>query len=59
MDFKISAGAGQQGKCPECGKKVLPMLRGGVKMLVCSCGWKQILKKYPQNSVNLKQISKR
>lgn len=59
MDFKISAGSGKSGLCPECGKKVLPILSGGVKKLVCSCGWQQILKKYPQNSIDPKQILKR
>jgi DNA-directed RNA polymerase subunit RPC12/RpoP len=58
MDFKIAAGSGQRGKCPECGKKYMTMLRNGVSQAVCSCGWKQILKKYPQNAVNPKQILK-
>ena len=59
MDFKISAGAGQRRKCPECGKRVMAMVRAGIKQLICSCGWKQILTKYPNNSVNPKQIIKR
>jgi len=58
MDFKISAGSGKQGMCPECGKKLLNMFKGGVKQVVCSCGWKQILTTYPRNSINPKQISK-
>jgi len=59
MDFKISSGSGKQGKCPECGKKLLNMLKAGVRQTVCSCGFKQILTKYPQNSIDTNQIELR
>jgi len=59
MDFKISAGTGKQGLCPKCNKKLLNMMKQGVRMVVCSCGWKQILTSYPNNGINTQQISKR
>lgn len=59
MDFKISAGSGKRGRCPNCNKKVLNMIRNGVKMVVCSCGWKQIISKYPNNNINTQNITKR
>lgn len=57
MDFKISSGSGKQGRCPECGKKLLNMIRNGIRVIVCSCGFKQELVKYHKNMVNSEDIS--
>jgi hypothetical protein len=58
MDFKLSSGTGKSGKCPKCGRKYLAMIRAGIKQFVCSCGWKQEMKQYPQNSINSEQLYK-
>jgi len=52
MDFKISSGSGQRGRCPKCHKKMLNMVRKGIRISVCSCGFEQELSKYPKNMVN-------
>ena len=57
MDFKISSGTGQRGRCPKCGNKMLNMVREGIRISVCSCVFEQELVKYPKNMVNPKDIS--
>jgi hypothetical protein len=56
MDFKVSY-KGSSNLCPECKRKTLPVCRGGVKFLVCSCGWKQEITKYPKNIIDTKNIN--
>lgn len=57
MDVKISCGSGKRGRCPKCGKKYLSIFKSGVSKLVCSCGWEQVVSKYPKNDINLENIS--
>jgi DNA-directed RNA polymerase subunit RPC12/RpoP len=57
MDFKISSGSGKTGRCPECGHKLLNMIRDGIRMTVCVCGWEQELKSYDKNIVDTKNIN--
>ena len=58
MDFKISSGSGQRGRCPVCNNKYKTMFSKGVTIFMCSCGWKQEYKKYPKNIINPKNINK-
>jgi len=58
MDFKISAVSGKK-RCPICNRKLGKVSKAGEPLYVCSCGYKEAIKRYPTNNINSNQIETR